>query len=156
VSIDCDPAEFDFASVGPIAFALLDVDLYVPMAAILPKLYENLSPGGMILVDDCMPHAHWDARWRRMRSSFQERDCAPDHAQQARCHRRALRLHIAMAARREEPTGLLPPDGFAAGDVRRCAWTRRGVARCSGVDQTKSLRLPAADQRTCTAGAVRR
>lgn len=62
MSIECDPAEFDFASVGPIAFALLDVDLYVPMAAVLPKLYENLSPGGMILVGDCMAHAHWDTR----------------------------------------------------------------------------------------------
>jgi macrocin-O-methyltransferase TylF-like protien len=37
---------------GPIAFALLDGDLYVPVAAILPKLYENLSPEGIILVDD--------------------------------------------------------------------------------------------------------
>jgi hypothetical protein len=52
VSIECDPAQFDFASVGPIAFALLDSDLYVPVAAILPKLYENLSPEGIILVDD--------------------------------------------------------------------------------------------------------
>jgi O-methyltransferase len=60
VSIECDAAHFDFVSIGPIAFALLDVDLYVPMAAILPKVYENLSPGGMILVDDCMPHAQWD------------------------------------------------------------------------------------------------
>jgi O-methyltransferase len=60
VSIECDATQFDFASIGPIAFALLDVDLYVPMAAILPKLYENLSPGGTILVDDCVPHAHWD------------------------------------------------------------------------------------------------
>jgi O-methyltransferase len=60
VSIECDAAKFDFASIGPIAFALLDVDLYLPMAAILPELYRNLSPGAMVVVDDCMPHAHWD------------------------------------------------------------------------------------------------
>ena len=50
----------DFSGIGPIAFALLDVDLYLPMAAILPKLYRAMSPGGLILVDDCMPHAYWD------------------------------------------------------------------------------------------------
>jgi SAM-dependent methyltransferase len=60
VSIECDATQFDFVSIGPIAFALLDVDLYVPIANLLPKLYENLSPGGMILVDDCAPHEHWD------------------------------------------------------------------------------------------------
>lgn len=60
VSIECDATKFDFTSVAPIAFALLDVDLYVPIAAILPKLYAHLSPGGMIVVDDCAPHAHWD------------------------------------------------------------------------------------------------
>jgi O-methyltransferase len=60
VSIESDAAKFDFDSIGPIAFALLDVDLYLPMIDILPKLYRNLSSGGMILVDDCMPHAHWD------------------------------------------------------------------------------------------------
>jgi SAM-dependent methyltransferase len=60
VSIEGDAAQFDFTAIQPIAFALLDVDLYVPMAAILPKLYDQLSPGGMILVDDCMAHAHWD------------------------------------------------------------------------------------------------
>jgi O-methyltransferase len=59
-SIECDSARFDYSSIGPIAFALLDVDLYVPMAAILPTLYQVMSPGGLILVDDCMPHAHWD------------------------------------------------------------------------------------------------
>jgi O-methyltransferase len=59
-SIECDAATFDFDSIGPISFALLDVDLYLPMVSILPKLYGNMSKGGMILVDDCAPHAHWD------------------------------------------------------------------------------------------------
>jgi SAM-dependent methyltransferase len=59
-SIECDAATFDFDGLRPIAFALLDVDLYLPMAAILPKLYQAMSPGGIIFVDDCMPHAYWD------------------------------------------------------------------------------------------------
>jgi O-methyltransferase len=60
-SIECDAATFDFAGLGPTAFALVDVDLYLPMAAILPKLYQAMSPGGIILVDDCTPHACWDS-----------------------------------------------------------------------------------------------
>ncbi len=59
-SIECDAAKFDFDRIGPVAFALLDVDLYLPIIEILPKLYSNLSKGGIILVDDCMPHAYWD------------------------------------------------------------------------------------------------
>lgn len=60
VSIEGDAAKFDFSSIGPVAFALLDVDLYVPIKKILPELFENLSPGGVIVVDDCMPHELWD------------------------------------------------------------------------------------------------
>ena len=59
-SIECDAAKFEFDRLGPIAFALLDVDLYLPMIDILPKLYRNLSAGGIILVDDCMRHELWD------------------------------------------------------------------------------------------------
>jgi O-methyltransferase len=59
-SIECDATKFDFDQLGPIAFAPLDVDLYLPMIDILPKVYRNLSVGGIILVDDCMPHPQWD------------------------------------------------------------------------------------------------
>lgn len=60
VSIESDATKFDFDRIGEIAFALLDIDLYLPMIDIMPKLYRNLSPGGIILVDDCMPHELWD------------------------------------------------------------------------------------------------
>lgn len=59
-SIECDATKFDFDRIGPIAFALLDVDLYLPIKDILPKLYRNLSAGGVIVVDDCMTHELWD------------------------------------------------------------------------------------------------
>ncbi|HSR55166.1 MAG TPA: TylF/MycF/NovP-related O-methyltransferase [Alphaproteobacteria bacterium] len=59
-SIQADAATFDYASLGPIAFCLLDVDLYVPIAKALPGIYENLSPGGIIVVDDCAPDQAWD------------------------------------------------------------------------------------------------
>jgi len=36
-----------------IAFCLLDVDLYQPVKCGLEKVFERLSPGGMIVIDDC-------------------------------------------------------------------------------------------------------
>ena len=59
-SVACDATKFDFDHIGPIAFALLDVDLYVPMIDILPKVYQNLSTGGILLIDDCKPDERWD------------------------------------------------------------------------------------------------
>lgn len=50
-----DVSAFDFLSVAPVSFALLDVDLYKPIQACLPRLYNVLSPGGVIIVDDCDP-----------------------------------------------------------------------------------------------------
>ncbi len=59
-AIQADAAAFDYSSIAPIAFCLLDVDLYVPIAKALPRIYENLSPGGIIVVDDCAPNQAWD------------------------------------------------------------------------------------------------
>src|SRR5215475_5626627 len=58
--IESDATKFDFDRVGPIAFALLDLDLYLPTLDVLPKLYSSLSPGGIILVDDCLDNNRWD------------------------------------------------------------------------------------------------
>src|SRR5215472_10273096 len=58
--IETDATKFDFNRIGPIAFALLDLALYLPTLDVLPKLYSNLSPGGIILVDDCLENNLWD------------------------------------------------------------------------------------------------
>lgn len=48
-----DATKFDYASLGKIAFCLIDIDLYDPIARILPDIYENLSAGGIIIIDNC-------------------------------------------------------------------------------------------------------
>jgi len=68
-SIQCDAAQFDFSGIGPIAFALLDVDLYLPIAAILPKLYESMSPGGVISSMTACRMPTGTGRWRPMTNS---------------------------------------------------------------------------------------
>jgi SAM-dependent methyltransferase len=55
-----DVTQFDFDSLGGIAFCLLDVDLYKPIKAVLPKIYSALSEGGIIVVDDCVDGTEWD------------------------------------------------------------------------------------------------
>ena len=55
-----DAARFDYAALGLIAFCLLDVDLYIPVRDALPKIYQQLAPGGVIVVDDCSPGGNWD------------------------------------------------------------------------------------------------
>jgi SAM-dependent methyltransferase len=59
-SIAADVTKFDFHSLGEIAFALVDVDLYIPIKTALPKIYECMAPGGIIVVDDCAPGGDWD------------------------------------------------------------------------------------------------
>jgi hypothetical protein len=39
---------------------LLDVDLYIPIRDSLPKIYAAMSPGGVLIVDDCQPNELWD------------------------------------------------------------------------------------------------
>jgi predicted O-methyltransferase YrrM len=51
-AIQADCAEFDYATLGPIKMAYLDVDLYLPTKAALPKIFENTMSGGVIFVDD--------------------------------------------------------------------------------------------------------
>jgi O-methyltransferase len=60
VSIQTDAAKFDFDSLFPISFCLLDVDLYLPIRYCLPNIYRNMSPGGIIVVDDCQPENIYD------------------------------------------------------------------------------------------------
>ena len=55
-----DAATFDYSAIGPIAFCLLDVDLYLPTKAILPEIHKRLAPNGVIVVDDCQPSQIYD------------------------------------------------------------------------------------------------
>jgi len=77
-SIRADAGAFDYATLGPIAFCLLDVDLYQPTALALPKLWAQLSPGGTIVVDDCVASRdRWDGAAQAYRE-FAERLGTPE------------------------------------------------------------------------------
>jgi O-methyltransferase len=60
-SIETDVNKYDLTTLGPLSFALLDVDLYRPMKKALPELYQVLNPNGIIVVDDCdSKNTRWD------------------------------------------------------------------------------------------------
>lgn len=59
-SIESDVTKFDFRSVSPIAFCLLDVDLYSSTKKVLPKIYAAMATGGIIILGQCRSNTPWD------------------------------------------------------------------------------------------------
>ena len=55
-----DASEVDWSEVGPVAAMLLDIDLYQPTLDVLQGVYDQLIPGGGIVVDDCLADTQWD------------------------------------------------------------------------------------------------
>jgi hypothetical protein len=77
-SIEADVNKFDLSRLAPLSFVLLDVDLYRPMVKGLRELYAGLSPGGMIVVDDCNPrNVRWDGSDQAYKEFMAERDLQP-------------------------------------------------------------------------------
>jgi len=63
-AIQADVNHFDLRTLGEVAFAIVDVDLYRPVSKALPELYESVTPGGVIVVDDCNPtNFYWDGAY---------------------------------------------------------------------------------------------
>jgi len=56
--IKADVKTCNFSS--PVSFCLLDVDLYLPTLYALKAIWPLLSPGGMIVIDDCLPNDTFD------------------------------------------------------------------------------------------------
>jgi predicted O-methyltransferase YrrM len=51
--ISADATILDYAQFAPVAFALIDVDLYRPVRETLERVYPHVREGGVIVVDDC-------------------------------------------------------------------------------------------------------
>lgn len=78
VVIKSDCKKVNYEKIGPIAFCLFDVDLYLPTKKVLPVLYNQLIPGGLIIVDDCDPlHPFYDGAGQAYREFCQEVGLTP-------------------------------------------------------------------------------
>jgi O-methyltransferase len=58
-SFRADAATFDYKKLAPYRFVLIDVDLHRPVLAALEAVYDLVSPGGTIIVDDCQQGGEW-------------------------------------------------------------------------------------------------
>ncbi len=75
VSIQADVNHYDLTTLGPFSFVLLDVDLYRPIKKALKELYQELTPGGIIVVDDCdADNVAWDGSDQAYKEFMDERN----------------------------------------------------------------------------------
>lgn len=58
-SVRADASTFDYSKFAPFRLVLVDVDLYRPVLAVLNSIYDLMSPGGVIVTDDCAPGGPW-------------------------------------------------------------------------------------------------
>jgi hypothetical protein len=72
ITTQADVNVYDLTTIGPLCFALLDVDLYLPMKKSLKEIYSVLSPGGMIIVDDCEDSNAYDGSYQAYREFMHE------------------------------------------------------------------------------------
>ncbi len=78
-SIKADVNVYDLSTLAPLSFCLLDVDLYRPIKKALPELYASMSPGGLIVVDDCDADFEvWEGADRAYKEFMQTLGRAPD------------------------------------------------------------------------------
>lgn len=71
-TIRADATKFDFSKVGKLSFSLIDVDLYLPVKDLLPKIYGATQSGGVIVVDDCTDKStHWNGAYQAYREFIQ-------------------------------------------------------------------------------------
>ena len=72
--VQADVQNFEFSR--PISFCLLDVDLYRPTISALRRMWPMLSPGGIIVIDDCKQGNQWDGAMQAY-SEFTETEKIP-------------------------------------------------------------------------------
>jgi O-methyltransferase len=68
-----DAATFDYTTIAPFRFALVDVDLYRPVLAVLGAVYDLMSPGGTIVTDDCQEGGRWGGSYEAFKEFTRSR-----------------------------------------------------------------------------------
>jgi O-methyltransferase len=73
-SFRADASNFDYSELAPFRLVLVDVDLYQPVLAVLNSIYDLMSPGGVIVTDDCMPGGQWGGAYDAY-AEFTQAEC---------------------------------------------------------------------------------
>jgi len=77
-AIQSDCSIVDYQKIGPIKLAFLDVDLYLPTQKTLVKLYNELVPGGVIVVDDVLNNNTYDGAYQAYMEFCNLHDMQPE------------------------------------------------------------------------------
>jgi O-methyltransferase len=72
-SFRADVTTFEYSKISPFRMALVDLDLYRPVLSTLNAIYEDVSPGGIVVVDDCQQDGQWVVPTRPSWSSHKQR-----------------------------------------------------------------------------------
>jgi O-methyltransferase len=72
-SFQADATTFDYASISPLRVVLVDVDLYRPVLMALNAIYDHVSSGGVIVVDDCKQGGLWEGAYEAFMEFTQAR-----------------------------------------------------------------------------------
>jgi predicted O-methyltransferase YrrM len=75
--IQADASTFDFSPYREISFALVDVDLYLPVKNVLSKIWDVMADGGLIVVDDCVESELYDGALQAYLQFVKEKGLEP-------------------------------------------------------------------------------
>ncbi len=76
-SVAADVGAFDFGRIAPIAFLLVDVVFYEPVRLALPRIWDALSPGGIVVVDDYFEKGAFSGAGQAYREFVEARGIVP-------------------------------------------------------------------------------
>jgi O-methyltransferase len=65
-SFQADATTFDYAKNSPFRMALVDLDLYRPVLLTLNAIHDLVSPGGIIVIDDCDQGGVWEGAYEAL------------------------------------------------------------------------------------------
>lgn len=68
----------NYDNLAPFKLILLDVDLYLPTKKTLPKIYDLLVDGGIVVVDDVQDNMNYDGAYQAYMEFVTERHMNPD------------------------------------------------------------------------------
>jgi O-methyltransferase len=71
--VKADASTYDYSRHDQISFALIDVDLYLPVRKALDAIWPRMADGGIIVIDDCAPENIYDGALQAYREFVAER-----------------------------------------------------------------------------------
>ena len=76
-SFRADATTFDYANISPFRMVLVDLDLHRPVLLTLNAIHDLVSPGGVIVIDDCQQDGAWGGAYDAFMEFAKEKGVEP-------------------------------------------------------------------------------